>query len=629
MAYREFRNEATYAAPEFEGMPRTLAALDTANRIKAQQQNQRSSAYDNAKVASVKGGFPQHQKELDALVMTAKMGLNEWYKAGRKGKPIEVEDIMLHAENSANRSNLLYKIAEDKKKQIKERELSDPYYDGAYDNQEFDQKVFNPELSLANLDEMEKSITQFQPGQDKLNSFRVYKYFDDKVNEFAEKSTEEKNTPLGGAKKMNSYSGIFFDGDKPGVSKDVVKDVTNDRRGKEYFIQKNIRDVSEDLKKMKAAGLSEIPETPEGNVLRSLIESGDERGATMTLLENPGLNTVDSRTVYERNRDFVVSELKKREKVKIQNETDLSNSTPNADKGVTSKKYNFAPAYDQNAYGGAGGTFVNNQSGINGISIPVKGRVFNKGTGKLSGSPSSEREMFATTFNYLPVDKNGIPLNIQGETVEDQVRAIQNMTPEQIEKYDLKTVVQGQAWNKLDLSRARIDAEKLRSKFNRTEAEEAQLNGIEKTLENYDMDPNLAPELIQKELGIVVDDVIKVVDPGDVTEGQIRGKLGDFKLTNKKNETPEMKMIREAFESRKKEVMPVIEQKRQKRDQEFQSMMNEGRLTEEQPKPDVKSAKQKDTKGMIIMILPDGRSGEIPESALDQFLKDNPGAKKQ
>jgi len=90
-----------------------------------------------------------------------------------------------------------------------------------------------------------------------------------------------------------------------------------------------------------------------------------------------------------------------------------------------------------------------------------------------------------------------------------------------------------------------------------------------------------------------------------------------------------MKMIREAFESRKKEVMPVIEQKRQKRDQEFQSMMNEGRLTEEQPKPDVKSAKQKDTKGMIIMILPDGRSGEIPKSALDQFLKDNPGAKKQ
>ena len=49
MAYREFRNEATYEAPEFQGMPRTLAALDTANRIKAQRANADRQELENLK----------------------------------------------------------------------------------------------------------------------------------------------------------------------------------------------------------------------------------------------------------------------------------------------------------------------------------------------------------------------------------------------------------------------------------------------------------------------------------------------------------------------------------------------------------------------------------------------------
>jgi hypothetical protein len=554
MAYRTFRNEATYAAPQIEGLPQTVRMAQMIAMDNRRQRDRKRELLDNYNIANEQGSFPSTQKRLNEGVSFLINKLNDHKIKGGLSVPYEVRQGQSVLASTANRDKTLMDMFKATERAIESKRIDDPDYDPTYDRDLLMESMANDNTQ----DDIENIISKVKPGENPLKSFRIDGATDRYV---ANKKTEKRSTDRtlkDGSKIKNSVEAVFLDDNgNPKVTEEAAIDyLANPNISKWYqaSLNQQLLDEANKLRSEKS-----------GEKLKSM---SDEE-AVSYLREHPEENTINSTPPGIRERDMAIKKLEARQRVMLDNSSDYSGKSSEAGRGITSKKYGLSSTFDTNSYGGAGGTFVNKQTGIGGMSIPIRGTVFNKGTKQLSGSPSSEREMFATVYNYLPIDKNGVPFDMMAKSPEEQVKIIENMTPEQVRDMDLKTVVQGQSWNKADLSRARINLKKSELNSNKTEDELATENDLREALRMAEVDPDLHPEIIQAKLGITVDDVIKVVEPNDVTEGQIKSKLGEFKLTDTKNETPEMRMVREAWGKKKIAIEPILKQQAEEKKKKF------------------------------------------------------------
>lgn len=560
MAYREFRNEATYAAPEFEGLPQTLAALDTANRIRAQRENQSRALQDKVYESNKNGYFIDNQNKINDLAALAIEGTRQWKQAGRQGVPDEVKKVMSEAEALSGKGKVLWEMQKKFEQDIDADK--DPYFnkDGAV--QELRANYDKP------LSEIEQRLSSFNPKQDP-RFFNATKYADDFVKRYGDKSSEFQDTTTDGTKVAGLTKGKFFTKEgKPGIDPEVVENfLSDDPRADAFYTQSILKDLNQEYKQIVAGRVDELPDTKEGLTLKALIENGEDNAAINYLREHPEINPIDKRTEFQRKADKIIPELKDREDVQSKKVYDVSDKMPGAKWGSGSKSLAGDPA-DGFQNGPSRTVMLKSGTGQNKLpflpaTISTKRR--DKDTGAIVDTGSANIPMHINYYTWGATDVDGVPYNFKSNNLQDLKKEIAAMSVGERAQMKAAPIFHGVSVDKanaLNLAFRKMDELKSEARKN-PEGDIAQdLPELEEALNNMGAGKEYDTQLIQKYIGSdVVRNEMFAVSKDDVNETQYEALTG-IRVNSPKSLNPEMKEIKNFIESEaakaKKELAPAF-----------------------------------------------------------------------
>ena len=554
MAYRNFENEKTYAAPEIDILPKTMALIQSAQQTRQRQQQQNrqlAATYQADKLAS---NFTTDQQDLNALSNhNTQAVMQDYLNHGvMRG---ETREKLSRAMGYKQLSDAQWKMKEDLEKAVNDRVIKGPkaeknYYDKSADQQRIIDAAYGQDHEQINFNNRDPRLRQAGEsiGKDYINSFNKEAFLNDYIDELKNTSRSTDNKGQSGIKSGNKVTAVFFD--ENGVPKvtdnHAISFLDSSPDVRERYRQEVDLELIDDAKKIAAS--------PGGEWVKDL----QPQEVVQRLRENPSLNTVTKTAPGERERQLAKQDLEKKQKVSLDNSYDASDYTEAKARGNTSKIYNVGLGnYDPGSFGGGGFVFTNNRAGgMPGISISIKGDAYDKNSKQQTGNRDANRDMSVTSANLGLVDSNGNPIDLPGKNVNEQIAYLNTLEPDVLNGLNLKTLIHGQSINNATLSQARRRLKELQLKSGKTEDEQNTMKTMEDTLAEYEQDPNLAPEILQKNLGITVEDLVKPVEPGSPEENQISTKLGKFKITDKKNWDSDMTKFAAAFQKIKQERAP-------------------------------------------------------------------------
>jgi hypothetical protein len=560
MAYREFRNEATYAAPEIEGLPQTLAALDTASRIKVQQGLRNQSLQDKVYESNKNGYWILNQNEMTDKTALAVEATRQWKAAGKQGIPDEVRGLMTDVNALSDKGKVLWEAQKKFEQDIDADK--DPYFnkDGAV--QELRANYNKP------LSEIEQSLANFNPKQDP-KFFNATKYADDFVKRYGDKTSEFQNTTADGTKVAGLTKGKFFTKEgKPGIDPEVVESfLSDDPRADAFYTQSILKDLNQEYKQIVAGRVDELPDTKEGLTLKALIENGEDNAAINYLREHPEINPIDKRTEFQRKADKIIPELKDREDVQSKKVYDLSDKMPGAKWGSGSKSLAGDPA-DGFQNGPSRTVMLKSGTGQNKLpflpaTISTKRR--DKDTGAIVDTGSANIPMHINYYTWGATDVDGVPYNFKSNNLQDLKKEIAGMSVGERAQMKAAPVFHGVSVDKanaLNLAFRKMDELKSEARKN-PEGDAAQdLPELEEALNNMGAGKEYDTQLIQKYIGSdVVRNEMFAVSKDDVNETQYEALTG-IRVNSPKSLNPEMKEIKNFIESEaakaKKELAPAF-----------------------------------------------------------------------
>lgn len=556
MAYRNFRNENTYAAPEFEGLPRTLAALDTANRIKAQRENQQRSIQDNYKIANQYGYFPQNQDRINKKVALAVEALNYYKSSGGMGIPGEVKQLQASIEADANEGRTLWDALKQKEESIKNMKAGNPYYKDENDLKIIE-RAYDPNLSN---EEIKGLLGQLNPGANKLTSFNNTKFLDDYVKNYGTKDIESGNKTESGASFENQYKGKFFINGKPGIGDNHIDGVLKNPDANEYYTQSVLKDLNNEYKQIVAGRFEEIPKTKNGITLKSLIDNGDDNAAINFMREHPELNPIDQRTEFQRKADMIRPELKDREDVQSKQKSDYSNKIPNSQWGVGNK--NTIEAADGFQDGPT--RIVLTKTGTGETRLPYvnlsRGVSRNADTGSIVQGGAGVVPGLVKNYKWGAIGADGAPLDIKAKNnqeFEQQLRAMPLLDRLKLKASPILSVKTVDKANVLDLAYNQGKIDQLESEARKNpDSETAQdMPALKQALEQIKKDESFNEQLIQKYLGgdFISNELIPVTkdDLNDTGYEAITG----IRPTDPKSLNTQMKETKNIIEKIQKEAV--------------------------------------------------------------------------
>lgn len=559
MAYREFRNEATYEAPEFQGMPRTLAALDTANRIKAQQGLRDRSLQD--KLYNLDDGkFIQNTRRMHDRAALVVEATRQWNASGKKGIPDEARVLMLQNEADAKKGSNLFEAMKSFEQNLTSD--NDPYL------KKGDALRFLDDSRLKDLDEIEKDLSTFNPKQDP-KYFNVTKYTDDFVKGFGEKSFETDND-VNGIKNKNTIKGQFFTNDeKLGIDPRIVeKYLSDDPRADAFYTQAMLKDLNQELKQIIAGRMNELPDTKEGITLRGLIQNGEDNAAINYLREHPEINPIDQRTEFERKADKIVPELKDREKVnkgKVYDDSDKNPWNKFSSSGSINTNMQFAQGHTPN-HGPSVVAVTKTGNVPSAKAANPSGIVKNSITGKTSKIGGAGADVSVVDWYYGVVDKNGVPINIPSEDTEQAIEYINTAPIDEVRNWSgAFPVARGSMLNKSNIIDAKQKLQKVvtdleRRKDNLSEVEKSDLYELSKQLNEED-NPDFSNEIVQSYLKDIVSNVTYKMDEATATSYEAQTGINPL---SKKAMTPDQKAVKEAVDKR---IRGLAEEEKKVKDQ--------------------------------------------------------------
>lgn len=571
MAYREFR-QAKPIEPPVVDTHHTLQVLELLQQEKMRRQERDAQYQDNLKFEEGNAYFPNIQKQVHENILDATNLQQRHIMSGGRGLSPAARQKMASAQGLAKMGASLKEQYSNIEQDITGRE-KDPYYQG---------NEAREKLKQANKLGTPEEIQEHLNNLDTEGTYDVDKMASDYVAKIGKQTTENKNTGKSGIEVGTFHEGKFFTPQgTPGITDEHVKDFLKFHpKVSEQLYERAHTQVMDEIAKAKAA--NDVWQDTRNLPTADLINGGKpfnvrdrkESELFVDVYENPGVNphgpqvksvdengnpvetpkTFGTRT-FEEGKNLLAKYEDKH------NKAEINAGNYNADKarGITSSKYTVADDFDPNMYGGPGRVLVNKSPAgdKNGILIPIKGQVYSKNTKELVNK-TGDMQMFATSYNSILADKEGRPISDQWNNVDQQIDYINKLPADQVKNIDVKTVVHGQAYNKLELNKARGILESLKLKANRTEEENKKITEMQSALDAIGADPDIAPELVEKALGVTVDDVIKTVD--NPTAAQIEGKLGEFNILAPKNQTADQRRLINAVEKRKKEVGPQVNQ---------------------------------------------------------------------
>jgi hypothetical protein len=581
MAYREFRNEATYAAPEIEGLPQTLAALDTANRIKAQQGLHNQSLQDKVYESNKNGYFIDNQNKINDMAALTIEATRQWKAGGRQGVPDEVRKIMSDVNALSDKGKVLW---EQQKKFEQDIDADkDPYFnkDGAV--QELRANYNKP------LPEIEQSLANFNPKQDP-KFFNATKYADDFVKRYGDKSSEYQTTTNDGTKTAGLAKGKFFTKEgKPGIDPEVVENfLSDDPRADAFYTQAMLKDLNQEYKQIIAGRMNELPDTKEGITLRGLIQNGEDNAAINYLREHPEINPIDQRTEFERKADKIIPELKDREDVQSKKVYDASDKLAGAKWGSGSKTLAGDPA---DGFQGGPSRTVMLKSGTGQNKLPflpatISTKRRDKDTGAIVDTGSGNIPMHINYYTWGAADIDGVPYNFKSSNLQNLKKEIEGMTVGERAQMKAAPIFHGVSVDKanaLNLSFRKVQELKDEARKNPDGEIAEDLPELEQALNNMGAGKEYDSQLIQKYIGSdVVRNEMFAVTKDDVNETQYEALTG-IRVNSPKSLNPEMKEIKDFIESEankaKKELAPAF-----KKAVEDNTLRNEAKVVGEPEK---------------------------------------------
>lgn len=549
MAFRRFTEAET---PQPEGMPYTAHAVsglvDSINRRRLAEQTAKRNALQQYKGDTFKSKYAQDQ--------------DDFTKAGQLITQRSIQDInntgqiqaatTMEAQEWAGRaaeSEAQFQLRNDLEKKINSLEFNvggKNYYRNQSDYDNLVSANNGPDVYYGNrtekLQDFSKTI-----GKDLLKSFDNEGYLSDYVERAKTQSIDTSNKSMSGFEKSGKREAIFWN--KNGVPEVTDEHAINYLQSNPYttgfYQQKLNQQLLSEAKRMMA--------TPDGAKLKGLTEEQIIAGMRTTP-DDPNYikNTINDLAPGIRERNMAKIDLEKKQRVNLTNSTDASSVDPNAAKGIRSKYFTVSPSFDPNVVGGPGWTFSPIAGGKH-KTIKLQGQAYDTNEGRLTGNDRSSRDMVIKGGNLMLVNKEtGVPLNIPAKDIDGQVAFINSMSPKDLEKYDLKTGIKGQAFNRSNvISNARLEYNKFKFKPNKTESDKSTMESIGELLHEAEINPDLEPEVFQAALGAllptIVEDVVKPVDSKSPELAEIKNTLGGYDPTDPKNYDSDQKAFSNAY----------------------------------------------------------------------------------
>ena len=548
MAYRNFRNEPYYEAPEVDLFPKTLALVQTYAQHKLAQQRQDKALAANWQADQQSSKFNIDAQEFGKLAqdLTYK-GIQDFKNFGQLSLDTRMaaERHKMYANQSAAQYDRYTKVRD---------AISKIQWNGPGGK-----NYFNPKMALAKWDEANYGTDGGQPvnwmtraerqektlptlEDDVLNNFNHAEYVQNYVKDYGKETVTKINKNAAGVKTASSVTAIFRDDNGvPNVTGKHAKEFLDSSEWVNKYYNKVVdTQLVDDVNKIMAH-----PKNYDPKLVGALGSMSPEEQITF-LREHPEENPINKLSPAERQLKLAQEDLAERQRVNLKNEhdySDIDDTYRDRSKGITSDKYTVDEgSFDHTDLGGLGQGFRNlkSQTGNLGPVVNIS-MPYDKTNNKILGN---DRGTIPTHVQgwVLGLSHNGVQVPVPGNTPEDKLKYLDEQPGYFWRDIEVGPILQGKSINKKDIDDARVELTKLNMTPNESMSEEqiARKAKLENTLAALDQG-EIGPEVVAGTLGIKVNEVskpLKIKKAGQRQEPetvQLKKVFGDYDITDQKN----------------------------------------------------------------------------------------------
>lgn len=575
MAYREFRNEETYKAPETSGLfQHTMGTIGQQMAERAREKKVNRSAAERFKLDNDKGYYAS---DVDVLNENAKQitarAIHELKTRGQLSG--ETVLMMQDHEALANKSKIDYDLATKARAMMKEIGSKDEFYNGGTLD---DGKLGKDELALqdaeynGSISERNQRIQNVLRNIGGIDTFNKGKFVAKHIQQ--QKLNKMQNiTDQSGVKTTKMTSAIFMKPDgTPGITDNHIVEMFNkDPRVEQWYTKEVDSQLGSEVKRMKALG---------NDPRVSWMKGMSDEDIKAAIIENPSLNLINGTPFGQRKKELAKKDLEVGQDINKSTSVDYSDSY-----GATGGKFNntkigYQPTFIDQAVNfksingakqagtvGADLTYIDKGAPLKFVTnSPIRA---NTGTGEVDTKASDNMEFNLRNYGLYVYDQKGQLYPLQGKSI-DELKASIDAIPDRYFSDtaahplnpEMSIGLNGFAINKSKLINQSLDKRsQLAEEYNKAmdSGDEIRAQQIKSRMEQVDKLRNMAGNadvddmellLAGKQLGIsgVQNDMI--VKAGDQDFAKLKTITNGLDLRNPEKWTSDMIELNDYYKQR-------------------------------------------------------------------------------
>lgn len=572
MAYRQFRNESTYEAPDYSFIGNTAEAISGVFRQIGQEKAARRKAADQFKFDVDGGSFENDTKILNEGVKNVvTRARQEILRSGRVSP--ETESLMKDIQSYKTISNNQMDRVKSLRQNINDLAMRDSYYNPDADLHKI-RLATHGEDNDVDFRTRDERIAGIENSIGGVDSFHFKKYRADYVKEYGQRS--KKVTTGNEFAKSTRYDQATFWDDKtgkPGVTADHAIDFLNsEKRVAQYYDRLVGEQLAQEIKGMKASGDKRV----------EWMKGLSDEDIANELINDPSKNIVNKIPYGERAQQLAMEDLTKADRVNTEVAYDRKDTDTNNSGGRwKNKNIVHTDAINSFASGakrisgesstvttyGPGGRF--SQKSGRPIQIETSNPIRTDiGRGITTRNNKGSIRMNLTGYQLMPMKDNSTPFLLESSSVGGMINEVSNLP---FEYFDPNGEVRLQPELKIGMSGYVINEAGVLGDVNdkmfdiSTRIAEAREKGDTEalgTLEDMEQDLNelksmISGEYSEQELILAANrsgirktktDMIIPADDSDLSN--IRNLTIGFNLKDKSYWSPEMVELQEAYQKR-------------------------------------------------------------------------------
>ncbi len=571
MAYREFENERTYAAPDTTGfLSHTISTIHNQLAEKARQKKANLTAAQRFKMDVGKAAYTSDQDVLNenAKEITAR-AIHELKNNGQLSG--ETSLAMQDHQSMLQKSLIDKKLADQVRAKIKEN-ADNPknYYNGKVDEDALIKAEYDGPIG-----ERQDRIQAVAKNLAGIDTFNKGKFVADHIQR--QKLNKMQNvTDQSGIKTTKMTSAIFMKPDgTPGVTDSHVVEMFNeDPRVEQWYTKAVDKQLTDEVGRMKALG---------NDPRVSWMKGMSDEDIKAAIIENPALNMINGTPFGQRKKELARADLAVGQDLNRSTSVDYSDTA-----GATGGKFNntkigYQPTFVDQAINfkslngskqagtvGADLTYIDKGGPLKFITnSPIRA---NTGTGQVDTKASDNMEFNLRNYGLYAYDDKGQLYPLQGKSLDDLKASVDAIPDRYFTVNDPKNPhplnlemsigLNGFAINKSKLINQSLEKKsELAEKYNAAveAGDEIQINQIKNRMDAIDKLRNMASNgdvddldllMSGKQLGIsgVQNDMI--VKAGDQDLAKLRTMTNGLDLRNQEKWTDDMRELNDYYKAR-------------------------------------------------------------------------------